>query len=100
MKQVKIWIYVLIIYVCVVVVELIKVAIAVSNGSNQLPFGWGAEIGHSMVKCIGDLIIVVLIGYGVEKIVKKFTEKTLLPNIIITIVLYELLAEGVKALAY
>lgn len=100
MKQVKTWIYIFIMYVCIVVVEFIKVAIAISNGSNQLPFGWGGEIGRSMVKCIADLIFVVLIGYGVEMIVKKFTEKTLIPNIIITIVLYELLLEGVKALAY
>lgn len=98
MKQVKTWIYILIMYVCVVVVDLIKIVLAVYSGTRQLPFGWGGEIGASMVKCIVDLIFVVLIGYGVEIVIRKFTEKTLIPNVIITVILYELLSLGIKAL--
>ncbi len=96
MRQVKKWIYVLIMYVCVVVIDLIKITIAVCNGICQLPLGWGGEIGATMVKCIVDLIFVVLIGYGVEMVIKKFIEKTLLPNIIITVLLYELLSEFIQ----
>lgn len=91
MKQVKTWVYVLIMYVCIVAIDLISIAVSVLNGNRTLPFGWGGEIGASMAKCILDLIIVVIIGYGVEYILRKITEKTLIPNIIITIVIYKVL---------
>ena len=91
MKQVKKWVYVLIMYVCIVAIDLIKIAITVSNGSRTLSFGWGAEIGVSLLKSLLDLVFVILIGFGVDYILRKITEKTLIPNIIITIVIFEIL---------
>ena len=98
MKQVKMWIYVLILYICIVAIDLITIAIQVSSGNRNLPFGWGGEIGASMLKCIADLIVVVIIGFGVEFILKRIINKTLIPNVIITILIYKVISLLVSSL--
>ncbi len=98
MEQVKTWVYILTLYVGIVLVDLISIAISVANGNRVLPYGWVSEIGATMLKCILDLIIVVIIGYGVEFLLRLFIKKTLIPNVVITIVIYKVLTNLVNSI--
>jgi len=99
MKQVKTWQYFVILYISIVIVDITRTTIDAYCGNHYMPFGWFPELGISMGKCLIDMIFAFLVGLGVEVIIRKITEKTLIPNIITTVVIYNILALYVKSLA-
>jgi len=91
MKEIKTKYYLLILYVSIVMVDIIKLVIAVLNGTNRMPFGWTGEFGVILFKNVIEVAIVYLIGMGVDFVLKKFLKKTLIPNIVITVGIYEII---------
>lgn len=91
MKQVKTWQYILILYICAVVIDVVKLIVSFSSNGYVMPYGWIMEIAVILIKCLIDMIFLSLIGYGVEFLLKKVTDKTLVPNVIITVLIYEII---------
>ena len=80
MKTIKMWQYCVILYALAVVLgSLIRLTTA-----DNYPFGIAAEIGRVAVGSIADLIVMVIIGYLVDKLI---TTK-LWANLSITVIAY------------
>lgn len=83
MKTIKMWQYCVLLYVLAVVIgSVIRLATA-----DDYPFGIVAEIGRVAVASVADLIVMVIMGYLVDKMI---TQK-LWANLIITILGYYVL---------
>lgn len=83
MKTIKMWQYCVLLYVLAVVIGSIIRLATVDN----YPFGIVAEIGSVAVASVADLIVMVIMGYLVDKMI---TQK-LWANLIITILGYYVL---------
>lgn len=83
MKTIKMWQYCVTLYVLAVVIGSIIRLATVDN----YPFGIVAEIGSVAVASVADLIVMVIMGYLVDKMI---TQK-LWANLIITILGYYVL---------
>ena len=83
MKTIKMWQYCVLLYVLAVVIgSVVRLATA-----DDYPFGIVAEIGRVAVASVADLIVMVIMGYLVDKMI---TQK-LWANLIITILGYYVL---------
>lgn len=83
MKTIKMWQYCVLLYVLAVVIgSVIRLATA-----DDYPFGIIAEIGRVAVASVADLVVMVIMGYLVDKMI---TQK-LWANLIITILGYYVL---------
>lgn len=96
MKEIKTWKYAALLYLGIVVVEVIILFFNVQTGTNVLPFGWGAEILSIMLRCILDLIVAFFVGMAIDYILRKLIRKTLIPNLVITIILYEFIRNMIR----
>lgn len=88
MKQVKVWQYALILYGVLFTICLLRTVIAVAGGRQSLPFGWGAEIFVAMFTAALDMIIAFPVSLGIDALLRRFMQKTLLPTLTITVCLY------------
>ena len=66
---------------------------------NGLPFGIGAEILSILLKTAIDFVIALLISVVLEVVLKKFTEKTFLPNLALSVIIYFVISRLVKLMA-
>lgn len=83
MKTIKMWQYCVLLYVLAVVIgSVIRLATA-----DDYPFGIIAEIGRVAVASVADLVVMVIMGYLVDKMI---TQK-LWANLTITILGYYVL---------
>lgn len=83
MKTIKMWQYCVILYVLAVVIgSIIRLATV-----NNYPFGVFAEIGRVAVASVVDLIVMIALGYLVDKMI---TQK-LWANLTVTILGYYVL---------
>lgn len=83
MKTIKMWQYCVLLYVLAVVIgSVIRLATA-----DDYPFGIVAEIGRVVVASVVDLIVMVIMGYLVDKMI---TQK-LWANLTVTILGYYVL---------
>lgn len=83
MKTIKMWQYCVLLYVLAVVIgSVIRLATA-----DDYPFGVFAEIGRVAVASVADLVVMVIMGYLVDKMI---TQK-LWANLTITILGYYVL---------
>lgn len=84
MKQIKLWQYAVILCIAIIIITAIK-AFVCGEVSEEM---FGLYVAGKAISCIADLIIMLGIGYLVERIVQKFTQNTLVPNVIITLAVY------------
>ena len=92
--------YAIILFATIFFIEIVLMVVDVIQGSNGLPFGIGAEILSILLKTAIDFVIALLISVVLEVILKKFTVKTFLPNLALTIIIYFVISKLVKLMAY
>lgn len=94
MKEKGIETYLFIMYISV---TLIGLAIDVFAFGHTLSID---GIVAQLISSVLDLFFVFLIGYGVDAVLKRLTKSTLVPNIVITLLIYEGLMFWLKNLAF
>lgn len=80
--------YAIVLFVTIFFVEIVLMVVDVIQGSNVLPYGIGAEMLSILLKTAIDFVVALLISIVLEIVLKKFTEKTFLPNLVLTVVIY------------
>ena len=91
--------YAIILFATIFFIEIVLMVVDVIQGSNGLPFGIGAEILSILLKTAIDFVIALLISVVLEVVLKKFTEKTFLPNLALSVIIYFVISRLVKLMA-
>ena len=80
--------YAIVLFATIFLVEIVLMVVDVIQGSNVLPYGIGAEMLSILLKTAIDFVVALLISVILEIVLKKYTEKTFLPNLVLTVVIY------------
>ena len=92
--------YAVILFATIFFIEIVLMVVEVIQGNNVLPFGIGAELLSILLKTAIDFVIALLISVVLEVILKKFTVKTFLLNLALTVIIYFVISKLVKLMAY
>ena len=92
--------YAVVLFATIFFIEIVLMVVEVIQGNNVLPFGIGAELLSILLKTAIDFVIALLISVVLEVILKKFTVKTFLPNLALTVIIYFVISKLVKLMAY
>ena len=92
--------YAVVLFATIFFIEIVLMVVEVIQGNNVLPFGIGAELLSILLKTAIDFVIALLISVVLEVILKKFTVKTFLPNLALTVIIYFVISKLVKLMTY
>lgn len=84
-------VYALLLYVLLVIVEVIIRIIDVNFNYSILLFDWLEVLLVILFSTLIDFIFVYFIGLIIDVLLRKKFKKTIIPNIVLTILIYEII---------
>lgn len=81
------WKYLVALYILISITNITTMLLEIGGGE-EAPFGIGAEILSEALTSFLDLVPVAIIGILVEFIIRRFTNKTFFPNLVVTLIVY------------